>query len=182
MAVWVSLLRGINLGARNKVPMPVLRDALAKAGFSNVRTYVQSGNVITSSRHRSPNRVAAVVREVVSEQFGLDLPVVVRSPAQLRAVHEWNPFPDATTDRPRLVQVLHLFDRPDPTDVAQLLIATRDIPEQVSVSGEEVVVDYLDTIHATTLTGPWIAKRLGGIDATARNWRTLTALVELAAD
>lgn len=182
MAVWVSLLRGINLGARNKIPMPALREALVEAGFGDVRTYVQSGNVITDSLHRSPDRVAALVREVVLHRFQLDIPVVVRSPAQLRAVLEWNPFPEAASTRPKLVQVAHLFGTPDPDDVERLLSATHDMPEQVAVRGEELVIDYRDTIQGTRLTGPWLTKRLGGVDATARNWRTLTTLVELTAD
>ncbi len=77
MPVWVSLLRGINLGSHNQVNLPRLREALAGAGFAEVRTYVQSGNVVTTSGHRS-DRVAAAVRDVVREHFRLDVPVVVR--------------------------------------------------------------------------------------------------------
>jgi len=179
MTVWVSLLRGINLGARNKVPMPALREALGEAGFGDVRTYVQSGNVVTSSRHRSPERVASTVRAVVAARFGLDVPVVVRSPAALRAVLDWDPFPDASATRPKVVQVAHLFGTPDPADVEALLAAAAALPERVTVRGEEVVVDYVDAIHTATVQGPWLRARLGGIDATARNWRTLTALCEL---
>jgi len=143
---------------------------------------VQSGNVVTGSRHRSPDRVAALVSEVVADRFGLDVPVVVRSPAQLRAVLAWNPFPDAAVDRPKVVQVSHLFGTPEPADVDALLAAAEPLPERVAVRGDEVVVDYVDNIHASKVTGPWLCKRLGGIDATARNWRTLTAMVDLTAD
>lgn len=179
MAVWVSLLRGINLGARNKVPMPALREALVAAGFGQVQTYVQSGNVVTSSRHRSPERVAALVREVVAGGFGLDVPVVARSPAELQAVLEWNPFPDAAFARPKVVQVTHLFDTPAEPDVRALLAAVDVLPERVAVRGREVVVDYADNIHGSAVQGAWLTRRLGGIDGTARNWRTLTALCEL---
>lgn len=179
MAVWVSLLRAINLGARNKVPMPALREALAEAGFDDVRTYVQSGNVVTTSTHRSRERVAALVREVVATNFGIEVPVVVRSPAELEAVLAWDPFPAATAERPTLVQVTHLVATPAPADVQTLLAAVEELPERVAVRGAEVVVDYGDAIHTSRVQGAWLAKRLGGVDGTARNWRTLTALCEL---
>ncbi|CAN5895468.1 DUF1697 domain-containing protein [soil metagenome] len=182
MAVWVSLLRGINLGARNKVPMPALREALAAAGFDDVQTYVQSGNVVTSSGHRSRDRVAALVREVVAAHFGVDVPVVVRSPAELAALLAWNPFPVASAERPKLVQVTHLVATPAPADVEALLAAVEDMPERVAVRGAEVVVDYSLGIQTSKVQGAWLAKRLGGVDGTARNWRTLTALCELTAD
>ena len=178
MAVWVSLLRGINLGSHNKVSMPTLRAALVDAGFRDVRTYLQSGNVVTTSPHRSPDKVAALVRGVVESRFGIDVPVVVRSPEQLRGVLEWNPFPDAAVQRPKLVQVMHLFATPDAADV-EALLAVPVSPERIAARESEVVVDYVDNIHGSSVTGPWLARRLGGVDATARNWRTLTALCEL---
>ncbi|MDQ3591343.1 MAG: DUF1697 domain-containing protein [Actinomycetota bacterium] len=179
MAVWVSLLRGINLGARNKVSMPVLREALTEAGFTDVQTYVQSGNVVTSSRHRRPERVAALVSEVVAARFGINVPVVVRTPAELAAVLEWNPFPAAVAARPKVVQVTHLFGTPAPADVEALLAEVAGLPEQVAVRGADVVVDYVDAVHTSKVQGAWLTRRLGGVDGTARNWRTLTALVDL---
>src|SRR5882672_7260765 len=109
MAVWVSLLRAINLGPRNKVNMPALRTALEEAGFADVRTYVQSGNVITRSSHRSEARVSADVHDVVREHFGIDVAVVVRTPTQLRDVLRWCPFPEAA-EHPTRVHVVHLPD------------------------------------------------------------------------
>jgi len=182
MTVWVSLLRGINLGARNKVPMPSLREALAAAGLRDVRTYVQSGNVVSRSAHRSATAVARVVHDVVADEFDLDIPVLARTPAELAAALEWNPFPDAAAERPKLVHVTHLFEKPRPADVEQLLAAAAPLPERVAIRGLEVVVDTGVGIHGSTVHGAWLSKRLGGIDGTARNWRTLTALVEMTAD
>jgi len=180
MPVWVSLLRGINLGARNKVNMPQLRTALTDAGFADVRTYVQSGNVITRSRHRSPDRVAGDVREVVRERFDLDVPVIVRSPRQLRDVHSWCPFPDDAAARPTGVQVIHLAADPDPDRVAALLAEPCE-PDGLAARGRELVVCYAETMHASRLQHATVLRRLG-VEGTARNWRTLQTLVELTAD
>lgn len=176
MAVWVCLLRAVNLGARNKVSMPVLRTLLEQAGFDDVRTYVQSGNVVVRSSRRSRERVAALVSRTVAEHFGVDTPVVVRTPGELRAVLDWNPFPDAAAEHPRLVQVWHLLATPEPAGVEAVL--TADVPERIAVRGDEVVVDFVQSIQGSKVSPAWLARRLG-VDGTARNWRTLTALVEM---
>jgi uncharacterized protein (DUF1697 family) len=176
MPVWVSLLRAINLGSHNKVSMPVLRGLLEQAGFEEVRTYVQSGNIVTRSSHRSADTVARLVRDLVADHFTVDTPVVVRSPAQLRAVLTWNPFPEAAAEHPKVVMVHHLLETPKPPDVAALL--AERVPEQMAVRGDEVVIDYGDHIHGSTVTPTWLSRRLK-VEGTARNWRTLTALVEM---
>jgi uncharacterized protein (DUF1697 family) len=178
MPVWVSLLRGVNLGARNPVNMPALRKALDARGFAEVRTYVQSGNIVARSAHRSAAGVAAAVREVVRQEFGLDVPVVVRSPQQLRAVLEWCPFPRDGAARPTAVQVIHLTGEPEPARV-EALLAEDWSPDGLAVRGCEVVVRYDETMHRSRLQHARILNRLG-VDGTARNWRTLQALVELS--
>lgn len=177
MPVWVSLLRGVNLGARNKVNMPQLRAALEDAGFEAARTYVQSGNVVARSRHRKPEAVAVEVRSVISTVFGLDVPVVVRSPAQLRKVLEWNPFPYDAAARPTGVHVVHLTDDPPAAQVKKLL-ADDYAPDGLAIRGRELVVCYAETMHRSRLQHAAVLKKLG-VDGTARNWRTLQALVEM---
>ena len=179
MPVWVSLLRAINLGSHNKVSMPVLRGLLEQAGFDDVRTYVQSGNIITRSPHRSPDKVAGLIGGIVAEHFSVDTPVAVRSPAQLRAVLAWNPFPEAAAERPKLVTVCHLLETPKPPDVEALL--AEDVAEPVAVRGDELVIDYAEGSHGSKVTPAWLTRRLK-VEGTARNWRTLTALVDMTAD
>jgi uncharacterized protein (DUF1697 family) len=83
--------------------MPALREALADAGFTEVQTYVQSGNVVFTSRHRSPAAVADAVRDLVRDRFDVDQPVVVRTPEQIGSLIEANPFADAAAERPKLL-------------------------------------------------------------------------------
>ncbi len=177
MPTWVSLLRAVNLGARNKVPMAALRAALSESGFASVQTYVASGNVITRSGHRSPSRVAAQVRAEVSELTGLDVPVLVRSPADMEAVLGANPWPQAARERPKLVHVFFLADEPA-EDRVEALQAEDFVSEACRVVGREIYVDYVASVHASRLTPAFFARRLG-VEATARNWRTVQALAEL---
>jgi uncharacterized protein (DUF1697 family) len=177
MPTWVCLPRALNLGSRNKVNMPRLRDALGEAGFADVRTYVQSGNIVLSSSMRSPARVAAAVGDVLRESFSVDTPVVIRTPAQLQAVALWDPFADQSAERPASVHVLHLETEPDPAALAALLDADWG-DDRVAVRGLEIVIAYGQDITASRLQHGPMLKRLGVV-GTARNWRTLLALVDL---
>lgn len=177
MAVWVSLLRGINLPKHNRVSMPLLREALAGAGFSEVRTLVASGNIVARSGHRSEAAVAAAVRAVVKDSFDVDVPVVVRTPAQLRAVLAWCPFPERAAEEPKMVHVVHLPDRPDAKAIKEMLAA--DVaPDAVAAKGREVVLCYGKSMRESRIPRVKAVERVIA-DGTARNWRTLTALVEM---
>ncbi|HET7173347.1 MAG TPA: DUF1697 domain-containing protein [Nocardioidaceae bacterium] len=177
MTTWVSLLRGINLGGHNKVPMPALRKALEAVGFDAVRTYVQSGNLVTESDHESAGGVAAVVHDVVAAEFGIDVPVLVRSPAQLAAVVASNPFPAAALDRPRMLHVSFLVSAP-PAAAVQRLMADPLAAERCRVVGQDLYLDYGAGVHGSRLTPDFLRRRLG-VDGTARNWRTVLALHDL---
>ncbi len=175
MPTWVALLRAVNLGSHNKVSMPRLRTVLTEAGFADVRTYVNSGNVVLGSPLRSPAKVGTAVHDVILEHFGVDTPIIMRTGSQLAAVLAWNPFPEAAAERPNLVAVLHLSAEPDPDAVVTLLAADHG-PVRVAHRGEEIVVDWHDRTGRPSVERA--VARLG-VQATARNWRTLTALVEL---
>lgn len=175
MPTWVALLRAVNLGAHNKVSMPRLREVLADAGFTDVRTYVNSGNVVLGSPLRSAAKVGQAVHDVIAEHFGVDTPVMLRTGPQLAAVLAWNPFPDAVADHPHLVAVLHLSAEPDAAAV-ETLLAGDYAPVRVAHRGAEVVVDWHDRSGRPSVDR--VLRKLG-VEATARNWRTLTALVEL---
>ena len=175
MPTWVALLRAVNLGAHNKVSMPKLRDALAEAGFGNVRTYVNSGNVVLDSPLRAPAKVAAAVHDLIAEHFGVDTPVVIRTGRQLADVLAWNPFPEAVDREPRLVGVIHLAAEPAAAAVKEVLAGDVS-PDEIAVRGSEVVVAW-----AKGTGNPKTDRVLRkiGVPGTARNWRTLTALVEM---
>jgi uncharacterized protein (DUF1697 family) len=155
--------------------MPKLRSALEAEGFTAVRTYVNSGNVVLDSTLRSPAKVGQRVHDVILDHFGVDTPVMTRTGAQLAAVLAWNPFPDAAAERPRLVAVLHLSGEPEAERVESFL-AGDYAPIRVAHCGEEVVIDWYDQYGRPAVDR---ALRQLQVDATARNWRTLTALVEM---
>lgn len=179
MASWVCLLRAINLGSHNKVAMPALREALAEAGFTDVQTYVQSGNLVVTSRHRSAGAVSDAVRTLVRQRFDVDQPVVVRTPEQVRTVVDANPFLEAAAERPKLLHVVFLTARA-PAEAIERVHCDELTRNVVRVVGEDMYVDFGDAVHGSKLTPAYFRRRLE-VDGTARNWRTVLALAEMTA-
>jgi uncharacterized protein (DUF1697 family) len=172
----IVLLRGINIGPRNRIAMPALRDALSGAGFGDVRTYVQSGNVVLTSK-ASPQTVARRVEREVAGHFGLDVKVVVRTRDELAEVVRRNPLADVA-DNPKRYQVSFLAAEPSAKVVRELEAAVVE-PEQVAVAGREIYAWHPEGIGRSRLWA-FLAGPALGVTATARNWTTVTKLLELA--
>ena len=172
---YVALLRGVNLGARNKVPMPALRAAVEELGFDEVATYVQSGNVVfRGAAQREPALVRSLER-TIHRAFGLDVAVLVRTGAQLARVHADNPF---LRRDPATLHVTFLADRP--SAAARRGLPDDNGPDRLALRGREVYLWCPKGYGRTKLTNAWIEARLGA-RATTRNWRTVVTLGELSA-
>jgi uncharacterized protein (DUF1697 family) len=172
----IVLLRGINLGSRNRIAMPRLRSVLEAAGFTGVATYVQSGNVVLTSR-KTADRVAAECARLIATELGLDIEVVVRTRDELAVVVDRNPLGDVA-DNPKRYQVSFLAEEPSP-ELVEKLAATAVGGERVVAIGRELYAWHPDGVARSKLWGRLAGRDLG-ITATARNWTTVTALLELA--
>jgi uncharacterized protein (DUF1697 family) len=171
----VALLRAINLGANRKLGMPALREALEKAGYEGVRTHLQSGNVVVESR-LSASALERTLEKRIRAAFGFDVPVIVRTRAQLAKVIAADPLADAVTN-PSRYQVTFLAAKPAAAVVRELRAADID-PEQVAVIGREIYAWHPRGIHRSRLTRLLTEKRLG-VAGTARNWNTVCKLLEM---
>ena len=158
--------------------MPKLREALAEAGFRDVRTYVQSGNVVLSSGAK-PETVARRCERTIAEHFGLEIPVIVRTRDELAHVVERNPLREVADD-PKRYQVTFLDGKLEP-EVVRKLEAAAAPSERFVVDGREV---YAWTPSGVARSKLWalLAGRSLGVTATARNWTTVTTLLELASE
>jgi uncharacterized protein (DUF1697 family) len=155
--------------------MPALREALGEAGFGEVQTYVQSGNVVLESRAKAET-VKRKIETVLEESFGLEIPVVVRSSAELARVVKRNPLGKVATD-PKRYQVTFLSAKLK-AEVARKLEDVAAAEERVVVSGREVYAWHPKTIARSKLWNTLAGKSLG-VTATSRNWATVEALLEL---
>ena len=171
----IVLLRGINLVKRNRIAMPELRAALEVAGFQDVRTYVQSGNVLLTSTS-SPEDVATQVNAIVKDRFGFDVMVLVRSRDELAQIVERNPL-RAIAVEPKAHLVTFLSGELPKALVDRLTaLATH---ERFEVVGREIYSWHPAGFARSPLWERLAAKSLG-VAATSRNWTTVTALLAMA--
>jgi uncharacterized protein (DUF1697 family) len=174
----IVLLRGINIGSRNRVPMAKLRQVLEEAGFEDVRTHLQSGNVVLSSKTK-PEQTARECERLIQAEFGLAIDVVVRTPADLASVVKRDPLGKVAKD-PKRYQVSFL-NGALPAATKRKLEEAVEEPEQLVFSGREIYAWHPEGVARSKLWA-MLAGRGLGVTATARNWTTVTKLLEVAAD
>lgn len=173
---YVVLLRGVNVGGHHSVPMPRLRELLAAGGLADVRTHLASGNVVAGAGTVADERdaVGAAVRDVVRRGLGVDVPVVVRTGAELAALVAADPFPDADPSRTAVAFASSPLD-----DAAVAALRGRAASsERVEVAGGEVWLSMPDGMARTKLL---TAPPPTGVVVTVRNVRTVRRLAEMAA-
>lgn len=175
--VHVALLRGINVGGKNSLPMRELVAMFESAGASDVRTYIQSGNVIFSASPAMARGVPDAVAAAIFERFGFRAAVVTRSAAELRAIAEANPFLARGAD-PATLHVVFLADEPAPEHVAAL-DPGRSPPDELEARGREIYLRCPNGYGRTKLTNDYFDSKLA-TTSTVRNWRTVLQLVGLA--
>ena len=190
MASHVALLRGINVGGRNKVPMADLREVVASLGHTGVTTYIQSGNVLFSTAETDNAKLAAALEAAIAERFGIWASVVVLSRDGLAEVLASNPYPDEPN--PKLVHVVFLNAEP-PDDLlgriaaAEGSVAAKGSRDTVEAAGPALFLHTPDGFGTSELaqtlfriiSPPAKQKMQPALAATARNWATATKLLTL---
>jgi uncharacterized protein (DUF1697 family) len=156
--------------------MAKLRTALEDAGFGNVRTHLQSGNVVLETKTK-PEQTARKCERVIEDEFGLAIDVVVRTPAELGRVVKRNPLGNVAKD-PKRYQVSFLAG-PLPAASKRKLNEALQEPEELVFSGREIYAWHPNGVARSKLWAVLAGRGLG-VAATARNWTTVTKLLELA--
>ena len=175
MARYVAFLRGINLGSTNKVSMPRLRELTEGLGYTNVLTYINSGNLILTATDPATTieqRLAGAIRD----ELGLKVDVAVRTPARLATIVAENPFPDGD---PGYVTVAFLTEAA-PAEAKRRVAEVATEAEPFVFAGQEVYVHYTPGQARSKLAAKF--SDILGVSATVRNFRTVTKVLELARD
>jgi uncharacterized protein (DUF1697 family) len=189
MATHVALLRGINVGGRNKVPMAELREVVSSLGHTGVTTYIQTGNVLFTAAENDTAKLASSLEAAITGAFGVKSPVVVLSRDELAQILDRNPYPDEPN--PRLVHVVFLNaelppDLLDRIKAAESASATKGSRDTVAAIGPALYVHTPDGFGPSELAQ--VLFRIIGtpgkhsVAATARNWATSTKLLSLCGD
>jgi uncharacterized protein (DUF1697 family) len=172
---WVALLRAVNLGPENKVPMARLRERLEAAGYVNVRTYIASGNVLLEGPAKR-GALGMALERLVLDEFGVTTTVTLRKPQELAATVAGHPFGADTSE----THVAFLTARPKKAAAARLE-AVDPGADRAVLAGSEVYLRLPRGVHGSRLSVTRIESLLG-VSATLRNWRTVAKLAELAAE
>jgi len=177
MPTHIALLRGINMKGYNRLPMKDLAAIFTEAGGRDVRTYIQSGNVVFRAGARAAGRVGEAVAEGIAGRFGFRPAILLRTAAELAEVVARSPFwaPGGGTEG---LHVLFLADAPDPARVAAL-DPDRSPPDAFAVRGREIYLYLPNGVARSRLTNDWFDRRLAAT-TTGRNWRTVLKLLEMA--
>lgn len=173
----VALLRGINVGGKHRLPMEALARVFGKLGCREVRTYLQSGNVLYLAEAELAARVPALAAAALEAQLGFAVPVVGRCATELAAVAASNPFLSEAAD-PATLHVAFLAAEPHAAALAAL-DPDRSPPDRFRVVGRDLYLCLPNGVARSKLTNDYLDRTLG-TTSTIRSWRTVLALVELA--
>ena len=177
MPTYVAMLRGINLGSRNKVAMAALRAMLEEQlGYQDVTTYIQSGNVVFKTSDKAAGLPAAINR-AIQDEFGLDIAVLVRTKQQMKKVVESNPFLKAGKDADKL-HVVFLDTKPKADNIKKLTVKDWG-GDEIAIVGTEAYLHCPNGYGRSQLGNAFVEKQLG-VAGTTRNWRTTAKLLDLS--
>jgi uncharacterized protein (DUF1697 family) len=173
---YAVLLRAVNVGGNNKVPMARLRELATDLGYTDVATYVQSGNLIVTATTTKPAEVERAVSAAIRDDLGVDVAVIARTRKELAAVIAANPF-EGIADDPKRLLVNFLTAQPA-ADAVKALDRKEFLPERYEFGDRCMYQWFPDGVGRSKLaTAPW-DRRLG-VQGTGRNWRTVLTLVDM---
>lgn len=179
MPVLISMLRGVNLGPHNRIKMDALRALCTSLKFEDVRTYVQSGNVIfRSKQQKNEAEVAKKVQSAIEREYGFRPEVIIRTPEQMRQTIQANPFGQRVKMEPSKVLVTFLASEPD-AEARAALSKLKEYPEELHLEGRELFIYFPNGAGKSKLPWSSLDKRLKTA-GTARNWNSVLQILEIA--
>jgi uncharacterized protein (DUF1697 family) len=178
MGLWIAFFRGINVGGHNILPMTELKALLGEIGCNNVASYVQSGNVVFRHEEQSPDVLDSLVSQAVSSKYGFEPQVLLLTADQLSVASAENPFP-AGENEPKTLHLFFLQADADSADWDAIGMLKSDT-EHFRLVGRVFYLHAPDGIGRSKLAAR--VEKLLGVPATARNWRTVKKVLQIASD
>lgn len=172
------MLRGVNVGGHNRIKMDALRNLYESLGMLDVRTYVQSGNVVFRTKERNLAAVGKSIEDAIQRGFGFRPGVVLRTTSEMRAAIAKNPFASRQGIDPAKLLVTFLSAIPD-AEARGNALAINTLPEELRIDGGEVYIYFPNGMARPKMSWPRIEKALKTY-GTGRNWNSVTKLLEMA--
>ena len=178
MQTYISLLRGINVSGQKIIKMDALRSLYEKLGFKEVKSYLQSGNIVFKAEVTAPELLASRLQQAIQDTFGFDIPVLTLEALQLEKALKDNPFQQAEGFDIKHIYFSFLFQKASPDDQA-FVEAKKSAVEQLAWGERLIFLCCPDGYGKTKLSNNFIEKKLKCM-ATTRNWNTVNELYNLA--
>lgn len=172
---YVAFLRGINVGGKNKIKMETLREVCSALGYENVKTYINSGNIIFETAKTGDKILAAQIEAAIEKAFGLKIKTIVRAIDEIKELVENNPFA-GEYENDKDVHVFFL-DEEMPAEKSELLLSNNSENERYFVRNREIFCHLRVSVLDSLMGKDYIAKKLK-VSSTARNWRTVNKILE----
>ena len=173
---YVALLRGINVTGKNMIKMETLRGTFAGLGFKNVKSYINSGNLVFETAKTDDGKLAKKIHDAIQIEFGFDISVMVRTMAEIDEIVAWNPF-EGQFESHKDVHVFFLNEKLTNEQEAYLLEQGNE-NEIFAILGRQVACLLKIHITDSAVGKGFIDKKLR-VAATGRNWRTVTMIAEM---
>ncbi|WP_018755012.1 DUF1697 domain-containing protein [Paenibacillus terrigena] len=178
MTTYVALLRGINVSGQKIIKMEHLRQIFEALPVHNVRTYIQSGNVLFEAEEQPTDILSAQIEQTLRDSLGYDVRTVVRSSEELAEVIGRNPYAGEEQGEKEKIYVTFLSALPSESNIAQLMTFKSEV-DDFQVSGHEVYIRCRESYGKSIYSNNFMEKKLG-VAATTRNWATVNKLLALA--
>lgn len=177
MKTWIALLRGVNVGGKNKLSMKELIVELQKIGFTQIKSYIQSGNIIFYSPRKESSELATDIKKVIKTKFGFEPQVIVFEKTEFIKAVTSNPFQKAQNEMEgRTLHLLFLSKIPEEIDQSKFDVVKRS-SEHWQVIGMVFYLYAPEGFHQSKIAAK--LEKILNVSATARNWRTVSQILEI---
>ncbi|MDD2531018.1 MAG: DUF1697 domain-containing protein [Bacteroidales bacterium] len=178
MKTYISLLRGINIGGHKKIKMDSLRENFSSLGYSNIKTYIQSGNILFSSKEEDKTKLEKEISSMILDKYGFDVPVLVLNSEELNEVISNNPFANSTNHNKDFIHITFLSNEVKEFNFTEI-DSKKESEDEYKIINKTVYL-YLPKGYGNTKIHNNFLEKLLKTQATTRNWKTCLELLEMS--
>ncbi len=177
MITYITLLRGINVSGKNPIKMAELRTSLSGLDFSDLKTYIQSGNIVFKSKLKNEGRISNSIKEIIKKDFGFEVPTMTFTEEYLNNIIEKNPYLKDSSIELKTLHVTFLAEKPTAEKIKE--IKNSDfLPDSFALGENAIYVHCPNGYGRTKINNTFFEKKLS-VQATTRNWKTTLKLRDM---
>ena len=178
MITYISLLRGINVGGNKKIKMDSLRDGFSSLGYTNIKTYIQSGNILFCSKEEDKTKLEREISSMIMDKYGFDVPVLVLNSDDLNEVITNNPFANSINHKKEFIHITFISNEVKEINYKEIE-SKKESEDEYKIINKAIYL-YLPKGYGNTKIHNNFFEKLLKTQATTRNWKTCLELFEMS--